>query len=191
MYQPKWYGDAASLGRIATLAADTPWDNSEAAIGAAENLWGAHFTAQAAGVLSGFIGRQRIQIAKSPSDAFLHWGITAALAAQDTLSSLREASLEYRIAEHLMPNAPSIHLWLGNVLDRRHRTAEAVAEYQRTVALDPFNSSAHFALGYDLKHEHQFPEALAELRLAMRLNPRNADAHYGLGELLFIISTYS
>lgn len=190
MYQPKWGGDPQMLARITALAAAEPWNDSTGAIGTAENLRSARRATEADEVLSGFIARQRVRIAKTPSDALLHWNLAAALAVQKTAPALREASLEYRIAAHLMPNAPSIHRWLGDVLDRRGRQTEAIAEYQRAAALDPFESSTRFALGYDLKHEHQFPEALSELRLAMRLNPRNADAHYGLGELLSMQHQY-
>ncbi len=190
MYQPKWGGDPQMLARITALAAAEPWNDASGALGAAENLRSAHQTTEADEVLSGFIARQHAKIAKTPSDALLHWNLAAALAVQKTAPALREASLEYRIAAHLMPNAPSIHRWLGDVLDRRGRQTEAIAEYRKAAALDPFDSSTHFALGYDLKHEHQFPEALAELRLAMRLNPRNAKAHYGLGELLSMQHQY-
>lgn len=190
MYQPKWGGSAASLDRVAALAVAEPWGSSNGATSAAEALGSAGYKAEAAQVLSAFIARQRAVVAKAPADALEHWDLAAALAAQKTSPSLREASLEYRIAEHLMPNAPAIHHWLGDVLDQRHRMAEAIAEYRKALALDPFDSTVHFALGFDLKHERRFPETLTELRLAMRLDPRNADAHYGLGELLYMQRQY-
>ena len=89
-----------------------------------------------------------------------------------------------------MPNAPAIHHWLGDVLDQRHRTAEAVAEYRKALTLDPFDASVHLALGFLLKREQRFPEALPELRLALRLDPRNADAHFALGEMLNVQRQY-
>ena len=184
MYQPKWYGDPAALNKIAALAAAEPWDDSSNAISAAESLRSAGFATQSDAVLSGFLARVRAEVAKTPSDALPHWNLAAALAAQNTPAGMQEASLEYRTAEHLMPNAPAIPRWLGDVLDRRHKTVEAIAEYQRAIALDPFDSAAHLALGDDLKRKSQFPEALSELRLAMRLNPHNESAHMGLGELL-------
>jgi len=160
MGQPKWYSDPAALDRIATLAAAEPWDNSQAATEIASNLRSAGFTAQADGVLSGFITRERTRIAKTPSDVILHWDLAAALAAQGTSPALRGASLEYRIAEHLMPNAPTIHYGLGDVLDRRNRQTEAIAEYRKAAMLDPFDAEVHSSLGYDLKHTHQFSAAL-------------------------------
>jgi len=190
MYQPKWGGDAAALGRVAALAVAEPWGSSNGATSAAEALKSAGYKAEAAQVLSVFITRQRAIVAKNPTDALEHWDLAAALAAQKTSPSLREASLEYRIAEHLMPNVPAIHRWLGDVLDQRGRTAEAIPEYRKALALDPFDSTVHFALGFDLKHERHFSEALTELHLAMRLDPRNADAHYGLGELLTMQHQY-
>ena len=190
MYQPKWGGDPAALSSLAARAAAQPWDSSEAATGIAESLKSAGFTDQASQVLSGFIAREHARAAKAPSDALVHWSLAAALAAQDTSPSLREASLEYRTAEHLMPNAPAIHHWLADVLDRRGRTNEAIAEYRLAVGIDPFDAQTHLGLGYDLKHEHQFPEALAELRLAMRLDPRSAATHSAVGDLLSMQRQY-
>ena len=184
MYQPKWGGDPASLNKIAALAASTPWGAVRAATSISKSLDGAGFPAEAAQVLSGYIARQRAVAAKFPADAIVHWDLAAALETQKTSPSLREATLEYRTAEHLMPNAPAIHHWLGDVLDQRGHTSEAVAEYRKAIALDPFDSSVHFDLGYDLKHQGHFSEALTEMRLAMHLNPHNADVHYGLGDLL-------
>ena len=184
MYQPKWYDDAASLSHIAALAAAVPWDEVGNATSMAEALDGAGFHTEAAQVLPGYIARQRVLVAKSPASAIAHWNLAAALAAQKTSPSLREASLEYRTAEHLMPNAPAIHHWLGDVLDQRGHTSEAVAEYRKAILLDPFDAAVHYDLGFDLKHQSRFPEALTELRLAMRLNPRSADAHSGIGDLL-------
>ena len=186
MYQPKWSGSAgaATLRKIAALAAAEPWGDSGAATYAAESLASAGFKAEAAQVLASFIARQRAVTAQAPADAVAHWNLAAALAAQNTPPSLREASLEYRIAEHLMPNAPAIHSGLADVLDLRHRTEEAVAEYRKALALDPFDTAVHVSLGFLLKREHRFAEALPELRLALKLDPRNADAHYALGEML-------
>lgn len=184
MYQPKWGGDPAALSRIAGLAAAEPWDNSAAAVDMAAALDGAGFHTESAQVLSAFIARERVAVAKLPSGAREHWSLAAALAAQKTLAALRESTLEYRTAVHLMPNAPSLHRWLADVLDQRHRSAEAVAEYRKALALDPFDAGTHLALGLLLKRENRFAEALPELHLAMRLNPRSAEAHFGLGEVL-------
>ncbi len=184
MYQPKWGGDPAELARIAALAAAEPWDDSASAVYIAEDLDGAGFHAEAAQVLSGFVARQRAVIAKSPTDLLGHWSLAAALAAQKTPDSLREATLEYRTAAHLMPNAPAIHRWLADVLDQRHRGTEAIAEYRAALALNPFAADTHFALGMLLKRRQQFAAARPELNLTLRLDPRNAEAHYGLGEIL-------
>ena len=184
MYQPKWGGDPASLQHIAALAAAEKWDNSSAAVVMAESLAGAGFSTEGAQVLTDFIARERPIVAKFPTDAMAHWDLAAVLAAQKTPPSLLEATLEYRTAEHLMPNAVGIHHWLGDVLDQRHKPAEAAAEYRQALALDPFNASVHLALGFLFKRQERFTEALPELREAMRLNPRDADVHYALGEIL-------
>lgn len=184
MYQPKWGGAPASLARVATLAAAEPWSDSASAVDIAESLDGAGFHAEAAQVLSGFIARYRTSVAKLPGDVLSHWSLAAALAAQKTPASLREATLEYRAAAHLMPNAPAIHRWLADVLDQRHRGTEAIAEYRTALALNPFAADTHFALGMLLKRRQQLAAAQPELLLALRLDPRNAEAHYGLGEIL-------
>ena len=184
MYEPKWGGDPASLARVAALAAAEPWDNSASAVDIAESLDGAGFHAESAQVLSGVIARFRAAVAKSPTDVLSHWSLAASLAAQKTPTSLREATLEYRTAAHLMPNAPTIHRWLADVLDQRNRGTAAIQEYRTALALDPFNADTHFALGMLLKRRQQFAAAQPELRLALRLDPRNAEAHYGLGEIL-------
>jgi len=184
MYQPKWGGDPASLQRVAAQAAAEKWDSANAAADIAEELNGAGFNAEGAQVLTDFIARERPIVSKFPTDTMAHWNLAAALAAQKTPASLLEATLEYRTAAHLMPNAPALHRWLADVLDQRHRSAEAVAEYRHALALDPFNASVHLALGFLFKRQQRFSEALPELRLAMRLNPRDADVHYALGEIL-------
>jgi len=190
MYQPKWGGDPASLQRVAALAAAEKWDSANAAVAISESLAGAGFSAEGAQVLTDFIARERPIVAKFPTDALAHWDLAAVLAAQKTPSSLHEATLEYRTAAHLMPNAPTIHRWLGDVLDQRHKPSEAIAEYRQALALNPFNASVHLALGFLFKRQNRFAEALPELRLAMRLNPRNADVHYALGEILSRQSQY-
>ncbi len=184
MYQPKWGDDPASLNQMAALAAAQPWDNSSAATDTAEVLTSAGFKTEAAQVLTDFVTRERVITARTPTDAIAHWNLAAALAAQKTPISLREATLEYRTAEHLMPNVPGIHHELADALDQRHRTPEAIAEYQKAIALDPFNASTHLDLGFLFKRQQRFPEALPELNLAMRLNPRDGDVHYALGEIL-------
>ncbi len=185
MYQPKWTGTGeASLAHIAALAAAEKWDNANAAEAMAASLTGAGFGAQGTQVLTDFIARQRALLVTDPADALLHWDLAGALAAQKTPPSLLEATREYRTAAHLMPNAPAIYRWLGDVLDQRHQSREAIAEYRKALALDPFSVPAHLNLGFLLKREERFGEALPELRLAMRLDPRNADVHYALGEML-------
>ena len=149
-----------------------------------ESLTGAGFGAEGAQVLADFVARERPIAAQFPADALAHWNLAAALAAQKTPPSLHEATLEYRTAEHLMPNASAVHRWLGDVLDQRHKPAEAVAEYRQALALDPFNAPAHLALGFLFKRQNRFAEALPELRQALALDPRDADAHYALGEIL-------
>ena len=184
MYQPKWGGDPAALRRIAALAAAEPWDNSSDAVYVASSLDGAGFKAESAQVLTNYITRQRAVTAKLPLDAAAHWSLAAALAAQKTPVSLREATLEYRTAEHFMPNAPAVHRWLADVLDQRHHAKDAVAEYRQAIALNPFDAATHLDLGFLFKREQRFPEALPELQLALRLDPHNAEAHYALGEIL-------
>lgn len=192
MFQSKWGGDAATLERVAREAADVPYDDANTAVDMVAQLKGAKFDALATGVLSGFLARQRAVVRSQPGSVQGHWSLAAALAAQDDPVSRREATREYRIASHLMPNAPRLHYYLGKVLDQRPgKGPEAIAEFRQAVALDPFYAQAHFELGYDLKHAHQFSEALSELQLAMRLNPRDAEAHFGIGELLGMQNTHT
>lgn len=190
MYQPKWHGNPATLQRFATLSAAEPWADSEGAIAIAESLKSADLTAQADTVLANYVARERKEVAKFPTEASPHWNLAAALAAQGKSSNLREATLEYRTAEHFMPNAPSIHRALASVLYTRGRDSDAIAEYRIAIALYPFSSSDHAALGRILKHDHQFPQALAELHLAMRLDPRNADVYATLGDLEMLRNNY-
>ena len=189
-YQPKWSDDPAALGRIAALATAQTWNSASDAAEIADDLTSAGQAVQSAQVLSNCIVTQRAVVAKYPTDALAHWNLAEALAAQAAIPSLREASLEYRVAEHLMPRSPAIHAGLAGVLDRRNRTTEAIAEYRQAVALDPFDAGDHASLGRDLKHAGLFPAALTELRRSMRLDPHNADAHSSLGDLLYMQHQY-
>jgi len=184
MDQSKWGVDPGSLNKIAGLAADQAWKKWADAYSAAQELGSAGFSNDSKQVLADFITRQRVEVAKDPTDGMAHQDLAAALAAQNTASTLRGATYQYRIAEHLMPGAPGIHKDLAAVLDARNMTGDAIAEYTQAISLDPFNSECHLQQGFDYKIQSKFPDALRELTLAVRLNPHDGASHWALAELM-------
>ena len=190
LYQPKWFSDSARLSGIAEKATSATYDTANDADDVADELDNVaqalpdpEYKTMADVVRANAVSAFRAVVAKNPDDGAKHWGLAYALAASDDQSDLREATKEYRIALHFLPNSAALHYELSEVLRRRGKSALQVAELQRAVRLYPSYLDAVLQLGCTLKHETRFSEALPDLLLASRLAPADADTHNALGDL--------
>jgi Flp pilus assembly protein TadD len=82
--------------------------------------------------------------------------------------------------------APSAraHVNLGDPLEGRGRTADAVAHYEAAIRLSPSYGPAHVALGVALAHQGRLTEAISHYEEAIRLMPRSAVPYNNLGAVL-------
>ena len=97
---------------------------------------------------------------------------------------------EYQAALRLDPQGrdldlETVHVAIGNCLDRLNQPLPAVHEYRIAVRLSPNDDAVHYDLGRELEVLSRYPEALRELREAIRLNPHAAQNHYELGAILY------
>jgi len=76
------------------------------------------------------------------------------------------------------------HFNLGNALDQKKRTGEAITQYKIALQIKPDYGDAHYNLGTDLRLEGKTDEAVAQFREALQSNPANAEAHDNLGNAL-------
>jgi protein O-mannosyl-transferase len=76
------------------------------------------------------------------------------------------------------------HNNLGNALDRKGQTVEAIRQYQEALRLKPNQAEAHNNLGYALGLQGQTDEAIHQYQEALRLKPHDADVHNNLGAAL-------
>ena len=70
---------------------------------------------------------------------------------------------------------------LGDALDKKGQTDEAIQQFQAAIRLRPGYADAHSNLGVALAKRGQTDEAIREFREALRLKPDHANAHYNLG----------
>jgi len=76
---------------------------------------------------------------------------------------------------------PELYYGLGDSLDKRDRTAEAIEAYSRAVSLRPDYVEAHHNLGLLLADEGKFEQAIAHYNSALKTDPENAGVHDDLG----------
>ena len=65
----------------------------------------------------------------------------------------------------------ALPIYLGYVLNKQHRTDEAIAEYERAIFYKPDYADAYFNLGNELAAQHKLSEAAAQYQRALRLKP--------------------
>ena len=79
---------------------------------------------------------------------------------------------------------PDHHVYLGMVLQRLGRFADAEARYRAALTLNPDHPAALTDLGLALQGQNRRPEAEASFLAAIRVGPELAAAHANLGVLL-------
>ena len=77
---------------------------------------------------------------------------------------------------------------LGNDLQSRGRTEEAMERYRAALAIEPGAFEAHHNLGVALQRVGRYDAGVAEEREAIRLRPDAAEAHFVLGLCLHGLS---
>jgi tetratricopeptide (TPR) repeat protein len=76
---------------------------------------------------------------------------------------------------------PELYYGLGDSLDKRDRTTEAIEAYSKAITLRPLYTEAHHNLGLLLADDAKFEEAIAHYNAALKVDPENAGVHDDLG----------
>jgi len=90
----------------------------------------------------------------------------------------------FRHALEVTENNQIAHKVLGDALDKKGQTDEALRQFQEALRLKPGYADAHNNLGVTLGKQGQTDEALRQFQEAIRLKPDHATAHYNLGDAL-------
>jgi tetratricopeptide (TPR) repeat protein len=90
-----------------------------------------------------------------------------------------EVATRYNIK--LNPQNELIHCTLGDYLEKKGRTAEAIVQYREALALDPKPAPFHYALGNALAHAGQIDEAMVEYQKTLQIAPDFAEARNDFG----------
>jgi tetratricopeptide (TPR) repeat protein len=75
-------------------------------------------------------------------------------------------------------------LYLGEVLWKLERPAEAMVALREAIRLAPSDWQPHYRLASDLAQQGQFAEAVTEYQAALRLNPANVKTKLALATAL-------
>jgi len=80
---------------------------------------------------------------------------------------------------------PELYYCLGDSLDKRDRTAEAIEAYSKAISLRYDYVEAHHNLGLLLVDQGKIEEAITHYNVALKTDPENAGVHDDLGFALF------
>ena len=75
-------------------------------------------------------------------------------------------------------------LFLGEVLWKLERRADAIAALRDSIRLEPSDWQPHYRLASDLAQQGQFADAASEYQEALRLNPDSVKTRLGLVSVL-------
>jgi tetratricopeptide (TPR) repeat protein len=95
------------------------------------------------------------------------------------------AFLKFLEALRLNPDNAKAHISLGNILESRGRTDEALEHYTRASELDSTDAIARINIGNILLNKEKTAEAIAHYAAAVHLAPDNGYAHYNLAQAYF------
>ncbi|MHC4665082.1 MAG: tetratricopeptide repeat protein [Planctomycetota bacterium] len=85
-----------------------------------------------------------------------------------------ERLYQYMLAQ--APDAPSLHLNLGNVVLKKERFDEAISHYNKAIAAHPRYMHAHLNLGIALAAAKRYGEAIREYRIVLKLRKNHKEA---------------
>lgn len=135
-------------------------------------------TAQRNTIYRSEIAVWRDSVAKTPTSAYAHNNLGAALAAQGEVDA---ALPEFGHALRLVPGFVDAHYNLGRALAACGRLDEAISHYEEAVRRRPEFGAAHGNLGTALFAQGRRPEALLHFQTAARLQPDSPEALGNLG----------
>jgi protein O-mannosyl-transferase len=93
----------------------------------------------------------------------------------------RDSEALWRQAVEVTENNYLAHSYLGDALDKKGQTDEAIRQYQEVLRLRPVYPDAHNNLGAVLDQKGRNDEAIRHYQAALRLQPDHAGAHINLG----------
>jgi tetratricopeptide (TPR) repeat protein len=95
-----------------------------------------------------------------------------------------QARQELETAHQFISEDPRPLLYLGEVLWKLERRAEAMAALREAIHLAPSDWQPHYRLASDLAQRGEFSDAAAEYQEALRLNPLSVKTKLGLTAVL-------
>jgi protein O-mannosyl-transferase len=96
----------------------------------------------------------------------------------------KDSEALWRQALEVTENNGIAHSGLGDALDKKGQTDEAIRQYQAALRLGPDDAGPHNYLGAALDKKGQSEEAIRQYHEALRLKPDYALAHNNLGAAL-------
>ncbi len=93
----------------------------------------------------------------------------------------RDSETLFRHALAVTENNYRAYSGLGDALDKKGQTDEAISQYQEAIRLAPGFAEAHYNLGVALDKRDQTDEAIRQYQEAIRLKPDYAEAQNNLG----------
>ena len=103
-------------------------------------------------------------------------GVAESTACRRYLVRWQDSERLYRYMLALAPEAPSLHLNLGNILLKTERFDEALAHYKKAVAVAPRYTHAHLNLGIALSAAGKYAEAAEQFQIVLRQKKNDKEA---------------
>jgi tetratricopeptide (TPR) repeat protein len=109
----------------------------------------------------------------APQDAMIQMQLGEAFARRDTPAFAEQA---FQNALRLRPTLHQARHWLGSLLIKSRRIAEAETQYRELVGVPGFSALAQVGLGDAARADNRYVDAAAAYRIALTIDPANAVA---------------
>jgi tetratricopeptide (TPR) repeat protein len=103
---------------------------------------------------------------------------------REQLTYWQDSETLFRHALKVTENNYIAHKALGDALNDRGQTDEAIFQYQEAIRINPDFADAHINFGNALLKKGQTNEAISEFQTAIRLRPKDAIARIDIGNVL-------
>lgn len=114
---------------------------------------------------------------KKDSDGYVNRAL-----AYEAMGDKQKATDDYKKALELNPLHGNALFYMGMLLHREGKHAEAMSYYERAARIAPENDQIWFYMGSIRYTEANYPEALAHFSQAAKLDPANPEALYWKGQ---------